>query len=179
MKTLYTLLLGSLSFVSFVSFAQNSGNPHFFKLIIQNEQKEILLIKYEGAWEVPGSRYKGSKTITEFVEDMGQKHGVVIDDIQLKALVTFHHEIRNYPTMMFYFKAEYRSGELIIPSWGEDVAWYSLEEAYEFIPFPEMNYILKNISETDLLQGAFKITYDIENEERKGFEIIQDLIKIN
>jgi len=176
MKSLYTLLL---SLLSVISFAQNSGNPHFFKVIIQNEQKEILLIKYEGAWEVPGSRYKGSKIITEFVEDMGQKHGVVIDDIQLKALITFHYEIRDYPTMMFYFKAEYKSGELIIPSWGEDVAWFSLEKAYEVIPFPEMNYILKNLSETDLLQGAFKITYDTKSKERIGFEIIQDLTKMN
>jgi len=166
------IALGSLSLC-----AQNAGNPHFFKLIIQNKKKEILLIKYEGAWEIPGARYKKDETITSCLNQMASDHGVSIKKSKLRALVTFHHEVRTNPTIMFYYKVDYEKGELEVPKWGEDVKWFSKEEAYKVIPFPEMNYIIQKVEskKCGLLEGAFKITYDKETKQRKGFEIIEDL----
>lgn len=67
----FILTLWSLS-----SFAQNTGNPHFFKLIVENEKKEIMLIKYEGAWEIPGSEYKDDETLITFVKSMEKNMGL-------------------------------------------------------------------------------------------------------
>jgi hypothetical protein len=108
---------------------------------------------------------------------MSKDHGIEIENSELAALVTFHHEIRDYPTMMFYYRAQYLSGNLSTPSWGQDVKWFSIEDAYNVIPYQEMNYIIKSImSENSFLTGALSIEYDKNTRERTGeFQILDDL----
>jgi len=172
-------LLFFLLFTPFVLFSQNKGNSHFFKLLVFNQNQEILLIKFDGSWEIPGSRYSDNSTIPVFLDSMGDDHGIKINKSKLSALVTFHHEIRKYPTMMFYYSAQYVSGDLSTPSWGQDVKWFSIKKAYELIPYQEMNYIIKSIiSENSLLTGALIIEYDKASSKRTGsFRIIDDLKK--
>lgn len=163
--------------IPMLAFGQNKGNSHFFKLLVQNEKKEILLINFDGSWEIPGSRYADNSTIPVFLDSMAIDHGIKIKDPKLAALVTFHHEVRDYPTMMFYYRAHYVSGELTTPSWGQDVKWFSLDDAYKAIPYQEMNYILKSIINQDtFLEGALTIEYDKKTSKRTGtFKIIDDL----
>lgn len=81
--------------------------------------------------------------------------------------------------MMFYYRAQYLSGNLVTPSWGQDVKWFSIEDAYKLIPYQEMNYIIKSIiSEKIFLTGALTIEYDKKTSKRTGeFQIIDDLKK--
>jgi hypothetical protein len=177
MKIKFILLI--LLLVPFALFSQNKGNSHFFKLMVFNENQEILLINFDGSWEIPGARYSDNLTIPNFINDMSKDHGIKIENSELAALVTFHHEIRDYPTMMFYYNAQYLSGNLSTPSWGQDVKWFSIEDAYNAIPYQEMNYIIKSIiSENSFLTGAFIIEYDKNTLERTGaFQVIDDLKK--
>lgn len=168
-------------FIPLVLFSQKKGNSHFFKLMVFNENQEILLINFDGSWEIPGARYTDNSTIPVFVDSMSKDHGIETKNTQLAALVTFHHEIRDYPTMMFYYRTQYLSGDLSTPSWGLDVKWFSVEDAYELIPYQEMNYIIKSIiSENSFLTGALSIEYNKKTSERTGkFQIIDDLKKTN
>lgn len=177
MKTKLLLLI--LLLAPLVLFSQKKGNSHFFKLMVFNEKQEIMLINFDGSWEVPGSRYADDVTIPSFIDTMSKDHGIEVDNTELAALVTFHHEVREYPTMMFYYHAQYVSGNLTTPSWGKDVKWFSIADAYRLIPFKEMNYIIKaTISEKSVLTGAFSIEYNKKTLERTGeFKIINDLKK--
>lgn len=166
-------------FFSFVGFSQNKGNPHFFKLLVTNEKNEIMVINWDGEWEIPGTRYRNNTTINECLEEMAKNHGITVKEKQLGALITFHHEVRDLPTMMFYYEAKYDGGELTYPSWESGVKWVTPEEAYKIIPFKEMNYIIKSIiDEEDQLHGAFTINYNHETRKRIGFEIIEELKKM-
>ena len=172
----FTLLV---LFFPMTLLGQNKGNPHFFKLLAFNQNQEILLINFDGSWEIPGSRYDENSTIPKFIDSMAEDHGIKVNGTKLSALVTFHHETRKLPTMMFYYRSNYESGELVTPSWGKDVRWFSLEEAYKVIPYQEMNYIIKSIvSENRLLTGALIIEYDKQTYRRTGsFRIIDPLKK--
>ena len=175
MKTLRKIFLLIL-FIPVFSMSQNKGNPHFFKLLAFNENHEILLIKFDGSWEIPGSRFSGDSTMPIFIDGMAKKHGIKVENTKLSAVVTFHHETRKVPTMMFYFQSHYTSGELSTPSWGEDLKWFPAEKAYELIPYEEMNYIIKSIiSKDDFLTGAFTIKYDSAGKRTGKFQIIDDL----
>jgi ADP-ribose pyrophosphatase YjhB (NUDIX family) len=158
-------------------FGQNNGNSHFFKLLVFNDNQKILLIKFDGSWEIPGARYNTNTTIPVFIDKMAKDHGISIENSKLAAFVTFHHEIRDYPTMMFYYRAQYISGDLSTPSWGQEVKWFSLDDAYKIIPYQEMNYIIKSIiAEKELLTGALRIEYDEKTSQRTGqFDILDDL----
>lgn len=161
----------------FPLFCQNKGNSHFFKLMVFNENQEILLINFDGSWEIPGARYSDNSTIPNFINSMSKDHGIEIKNSELAALVTFHHEIRDFPTMMFYYRAQYLSGNLSTPPWGQDVKWFLIEDAYKVIPYQEMNYIMKSIiSENSFLTGAFIIEYDKNTSQRTGtFKVIDEL----
>lgn len=177
MKIKFTLLIVFL--FPLILCSQNKGNSHFFKLMVFNEKQEIMLINFDGAWEVPGARYSENSTIPVFIDSMSKKHGIKVKNTELAALVTFHHKVREYPTMMFYYRAQYLSGNLVTPSWGQDVKWFSIEDAYKLIPYQEMNYIIKSIiSEKIFLTGALTIEYDKKTSKRTGeFQIIDDLKK--
>ncbi|MGB5983157.1 MAG: hypothetical protein WBG46_13530 [Nonlabens sp.] len=171
------LFLGFLLMFCTLALSQNSGNPHFFKLLIMNQKQEILLIDFDGSWEIPGSCYKMDSTIPVFLDEMALDHGVKIQNDRLVALVTFHHEVRDLPTMMFYYTADYFSGNLKTPSWGRNVQWFKLQDAYEIIPFKEMVHIIKSIQkQNDLLSGALKIKYD-QNGKRTGEYEVLDALK--
>ncbi|MEM6298678.1 MAG: hypothetical protein AAF740_08335 [Bacteroidota bacterium] len=176
MKRLPLLTLLLLSFCSTrISLGQNKGNPHFFKLLVTNEADQVLLIEWDGAWELPGARYTTLQSLSVFLDTMAATRGITVDDKRLNALVTFHHDIRELPTMMFYFTASYSSGELQAPPWEESIGWVSWEEAYQRIPYPEMVYLMKAIRKQPdkLLGGAFRIVY--EWEKRTDFEILEPL----
>lgn len=172
MKHVLTFLL----FFPLAIFGQNEGNSHFFKLIVLNENNEILLINFDGSWEIPGARYSSNNTIPNFVDKMADDHGITIEKTNLEALVTFHHQVRDFPTMMFYYRAQYVSGNLVTPSWGEDVKWFSFEKAYALIPYEEMNYIIKSIfAEKEFITGALEVEYDQNNKRTGKFKIIEEL----
>jgi len=170
------ILFTSVLLLTAFGFAQNSGNSHFTKLLVMNQKQEVLLINFDGSWEIPGSRYKKNTTIPLFLDEMSHDHGIKVKNHKLAALVTFHHEVRDRPTMMLYYTAVYDSGKIKTPSWGQDVKWFKLEDAYKLIPYQEMVHIMKAILKTDeVLTGALTVEYD-ENTKRTGtFKIIDPL----
>jgi len=146
--------------ISLCSCAQKVvDNYSFFKLFVTNEKSEVMLVKWKDAWEIPGKKYKGSKTVKEFIDLMASNHGVKVDKVKLNALITFHYNTKPNPTLMQYYTAKYTSGDLQVPFGSSDIKWVSLEEAYKMIPYTEMVNIMKHIkSDETILWGA---AYDV------------------
>jgi hypothetical protein len=182
MKIIKQLLFAFLLVLPTLSIGQEKkDNRNFFKLYITNDKSEIMLIKFDDSWEIPGAGYKGTQTISQFLDTIANDHGITIKDKKLRGQITFHHEIRDNPTIMLYYTAKYQNGNLKTPEWGQEVKWFSLKEAYKIIPFPEMIDIIKKINEDKktVWGGALKITYDKESNKRKGFEKIEEYYKLN
>jgi len=176
MKKYIFLLL--LFLTHFTLFAQNRN---FFKLYVTNEKNEVMLIKFDGEWEIPGANYKSSQTISQFLDTMANDHGISIGGKKLRGMITFHHEIRDNPTITLYYSAKYKSGTLNTPNWGQEVKWFSFEEACKIIPYGEMVEIMKkiNTNKKTLWGGAIIISYDKETSKRKGYKILEDFYKLN
>lgn len=176
MKKFNLMLLFVL--IQIALFAQNRN---FFKLYVTNEKNEVMLIKFDGEWEIPGASYKSSKTISQFLDTMANDHGITIEEKKLRGQITFHHEIRDSPTIMLYYTAKYKSGMVKTPNWGQEVKWFSLDEACKIIPYGEMVEIMKKINKDKktLWGGAFIITYDKEKNMRKGYKILEDFYMLN
>lgn len=181
MKILKSRLLVVVLLCSFCFTANGQGNKNFFKLFVTNDKNEVMLIKYGGEWEIPGASYGINESISAFLDTMAMQHGITIRDKKLAAQITFHHEIRDNPTIMLYYTASYKSGALAKPEWGDEVKWVPLKEAYSIIPYPEMVYIMKQFKPKmhDVWGGAFKITYDKETNKRIGYEVMEDLYRLN
>ena len=163
-----------------LSFGQSkTDNYSFFKLIVTNEQGEILLVGSNEELEVTGSRYNDTLSIKEFNNWMGDRMGIKIKNIRLRGLLTFHYDWRSNPTLMHYYTAEYESGELVLPEGCEKIEWVDIKKTADFISYDEMNRIIQKINECEyLFGGSFRIWKDPITEKRKS-EFIEPFYRLN
>lgn len=131
----------------------------FFKLVITNSQQQILLVNWDGSWEVPGSRYNQPISIRQFIDSIAAHHGIKVGESKLRGAFTFHYASRPSPTLIQYYSSLYISGELKVPSDCSDIRWFSLADAKKAIPYSEMRLILQQISSTKGVTwgGSFKL----------------------
>ncbi|QLE02433.1 NUDIX hydrolase [Galbibacter sp. BG1] len=138
-------------FVLNLFFTINSNaqqrNFSYFKLCVTNSQNEILLVKYKGIWELAGKKYVDTLSIKQFTAGMAGEMGVNIKDTQLRGLFTFYYNDAKYPIIFNYYSAQYHSGDLVVPPGCSDIAWFSLQEALEIIPFKTMTMSLQKMFE--------------------------------
>ena len=127
------------------SCSQQPENYSFFKLYIKNDKNQILLVKWDNEWEIPGRKYKRSSSIKEFTNSMAKSYGISVSNLKLNALVTFHYSTKSNPTLMHYYSADYSSGKIKTPFGSSNIKWFSIEEAYTIIPYSEMKEIIKHI----------------------------------
>ncbi len=155
------------------------ANYSFFKLIVTNSKNEILLVKWEDSWEIQGRKYKGNYSLHEFIESMGEGVGVKFKNLKLRGLFTFHFKGFTRPTLMHYYHALYKSGDLKIPESCSDIKWFSLADAMKVIEYEDMKAIMKQLKGNDKVWGgALEITPKSENNERM-FKKIDDFYELN
>jgi len=144
----------------------SQGNPHFFKFIFENEKGEVLLTDFKGKWEVPGARFTTNSTINEFTELVASKFTLHVVKSDLRGLFTFHHEVRDRPTMMLYFLVRVES-QASLPSGS---IWLEKEQAFKRIDYGEMREIVKRIYEEKqtLFKGKVIVKYDSKTKLRNG-----------
>ncbi len=152
-KYLYLFLL----FNCFTLFAQQD-NYSFMKLIVFNNENKIMLVKWDGEWEIPGMRYNSPKTLSKFINSLALEHGIEVENKKLNGMFTFEYENRATLTVMQYYTAYYKNGKLKVPESCEDINWFSIKETLEIIPYKEMKLILDKIitKPTVLWSGAIK-----------------------
>jgi len=128
-------------------YSQNTkvDNYSFFKLYVTNDKGEVLLVKWEGQWEIAGNRYNESFSIKEFVKKMGKEMGIEIKDTKLCGLFTQRWDGQNLTTIMHYYKATFASGTIKPPSDCTDIKWFSFDEALKVIPYEIMTSMMKQI----------------------------------
>lgn len=142
----HTFIVFIIAFGLTKSYAQQKNLP-YFKLCITNEKNEILLVKYKGIWELAGKKYVDPRTISEFTSFMAEELGVTFKELRLRGLFTFYYNKAKYPVFYNYYSAKYKSGDLTVPPGCTDIAWFSLEESLNIIPFETMRLILDKMFE--------------------------------
>jgi hypothetical protein len=147
-----------LFIIPFVSFSQ-ADVYSFFKLVITNSKKQILLVKWDGAWELPGEKYNQPHSTSKFIDSIAIAHGIVVNTPRISGIYTFHYSNRINPTLMQYYTAVYQKGTLKTPPDCSDIGWFSKEDAMKLIPYFEMRLILQKALSTKnkVWGGAFKI----------------------
>lgn len=157
MKTKIFVLICLLA--SLHSFAQkkdkNTDNYSYVKLIIANADNKILLLKWDGQWEVPGARYNAPYTLIKFIDTLAHEDGISIKNIKLNGVFSVEYENQKKLATMMYFTADYSSGSLRVPAGCGDIKWFSAEEAINLIDNTDMKLFIKQITNhPDNIWGA-------------------------
>lgn len=149
MKTKIFILLFVLGGLS--SFAQkkekNTDNYSYVKLVITNPEKQILLLKWDGEWEVPGARYNSPYTLSQFVDTLAHEDGISIKDVKLNGLFSVQYDNQKRLATTIYYTGTFTSGWLRVPAGCGDIKWFSKEEALNLITATDMKMIVTQIIE--------------------------------
>jgi hypothetical protein len=178
MKATLTFVFILLAF-ELLSQNQNIDNYSFFKLYVTNDKAEVLLVKWEGQWEIVGNRYNESLSVKEFVKKMGNEMGIEVQDVKLCGLFTQKWEGVNPTTLMHYYKANFISGTIKPPSDCTDIKWFSFDEALKTIPYEIMTSMMQQINKNPgKVIGAHFERYKDANNVSKH-RTIQDFYVLN
>lgn len=168
-------LLFLVNLIYSINLCAQQDNYSFLKLAVLNEEQNIMLVKWNGAWEIPGIRYNQPVSILKFLDTLAAEHGITIANKKLNGLFTFEYEHRSVLTVMHYFTATYKDGNLKVPSNCEDIGWFDLKAAFGMIPFKEMVDILQLMSsQPDRLWGGA-----IKKSESGEVDYTEDFYKLN
>jgi hypothetical protein len=158
---------------------EKTDNYSFMKLYVTNNKGQVLLLGGGGEWEITGARYNDTISIHDFVNWMGKRMGIQVKNIRLRGLLTFHYTWRTNPTLMHYYTAEYKSGDLVLPEGCDGIKWVNRNETAKLIPFDEMNRILEKINKCDyLFGGSFRIYKDTVTGKRYS-KVIEPFHRLN
>jgi hypothetical protein len=167
MKTILLTFICILFLTAFRSFGQEhkTDNYSFFKLYVTNDKDEVLLVKWEGQWEIVGDRYNEPVSIREFGNKMAADMGIKITEPKLCGLFTQRWQGTPGATIMHYYRARYTSGNLKVPPDCTDIKWFSFDEAIKVIPYPIMTSMMIQMKKNPgkVIGAAFERYKDANN----------------
>jgi hypothetical protein len=164
-----------------VSAQQNQQvkNFNYFKLVVINEQDQMLLVHYKDIWEPAGKKYDQAATIREVIIGMAAEMGVQVYDIKLRAMIGKFYGQAKHPIIFNYVTAKYLSGDLVVPEGCTDIKWFDKNEGIEEIPFKPMKSILSTVFNNDenyLWGGSFRIL-PADKPQDQEMEIIEAMYR--
>ncbi|WP_109436036.1 MULTISPECIES: nuclear transport factor 2 family protein [Aquimarina] len=174
-----------------VSLAQEKNkidNYTVQRLLIFNENNEVLLQNNEYGWSTPGIRNNTRQSIKESLDSLASKFGLKISEHQLKGLFTYKYEFKNEVSYRSHYSAKMNGGILKTPSDMKQAEWFSISEAIEKISNPKTGVSVRSFSEMttqifkfpEMLWGGSYLLYQDANgvvRDRKVLEPIYPLGK--
>jgi hypothetical protein len=170
-----------LSLLAFSVYGQGQkiDNYSFVKLYVTNDKNQVLLVKWDGQWEIAGSRYNEPVSVREFTDKIAGDMGITVSDVKLCGLFTQKWQGNANATIMHYYKAKYKGGELKVPAECTDIRWFSFDEAIAVIPYPIMTSMMQQINKhpQKVIGAAFERYRDANNISQH--RVIEDFYLMN
>lgn len=167
----------TLSLLFFAQIGQAQvKNFNYFKLLIINENNEVLLVDFKDMWEPMGKKYDSPESMKKVLNSMAAEVGVEAKDYKLRAMITKFYGQAQYPIVFNYVTAKYVSGDITIPPGCKGIDWYSKEEALKIIPFEGMRLVVEQMfkdNNQELWGGSLNILTDPETKQKTA-KILED-----
>ena len=141
MKTNFFLII--LIIFGFQSFAQDSNNDSYTiqRLIIQNQNGEILLEKHENGWMTPALRHNSKFTTNEGLNNLANEFGLKISIPKLAGIFMFISDYKPQSSFRQHYTANVLVGELKLPEGKLDAKWFPPYKAIEMMSLPNTKLI--------------------------------------
>jgi len=138
--------------------AQHQDPTHNFtvkRLIIVNDNNEMLMGKEEYVWATPSLVYNKRQYINEALDSVANAYGVKIKDIELRGQFSYKYDYHPHATLRNYYVAKYVGGSLKVPENMEGAKWMPISEAIEKTTVTSIKEITKQIVDfPDTVWGA-------------------------
>ena len=141
MKKIFILAL--LFLIGVVSFAQETGNDSYTiqRLIIFNEQGDVLLEKQKTGWMTPALRHNSKASTNEGLKNLAAGFGLEVSAPKLAGIFTFIPEYKPQSSFRQHYTCNVVDGELKLPEGKLDVQWFAPHKAIEMMSLPDAKLI--------------------------------------
>ncbi|TRX62592.1 NUDIX hydrolase [Fulvivirga sp. M361] len=173
-KLLKVLFITCLTTVVFAQEKKNPADNYIIKrLIICNDNKEILMAKYGGKWSVPPLRFNKSETYNESLDALASNMGVRISSPKLAGVFSFKYSYTTPAALRMFYLAKYTGGKIRPLEGWEEVKWMSETEVIALKNESVYSLMASKIIEdtSTLWGGAF---YLYKEEDTVLYKILED-----
>ncbi|MEN0049189.1 MAG: hypothetical protein AAF806_19170 [Bacteroidota bacterium] len=128
-----------LSFLVFSTTAFGQNNPHqnpthnfdVHRLIIVNDNNEMLMAREQHVWAAPSYVYKDRQYIKESFDSLAHAYGLQIADLKLHGQFSYKYDYHPHSTLRHYYVARYVNGKVKVPKGMDEAKWMPIPEAIE------------------------------------------------
>lgn len=168
-----------LACITMALSSQPKGNLSYLKILVVNENNELLMVRHRGNWEPIGGTIASQLPIVDFVKEKVEVCNVECGEIRLRGLFSVYYGKNSLPYLYHYYTLEYTGGDIIPPSDCDSAAWFRAEEVMDKIAYKDMGRVFEKIQgNEDLWSGSWYIIKNAETKERK-VENKQDFFILN
>lgn len=137
-----------------------SNNITVKRLIVLNDQNEVLMGKVEGGWYTLSHVYNKTQYVNEAMDSLANDYGIKIKDLELRGYFSYKYEYHPYSTLRSFYVAKYVSGNIKPSGEAEEMKWMPIAEAIEKTPVESMKLGTEQILKyPDTLWGASFMVY--------------------
>ena len=121
------------------------------RLIIFNNNGDILLEKHQNGWMTPALRHNNKLTINEGLEKLAIEFGLKISAPKLSGIFLFISDYKPQSSFRQHFIANVVDGKLVTPKSKLDAQWFSPKKAIEMMSLPDAKLIFAVRDMTQLI----------------------------
>jgi hypothetical protein len=135
------------------------------RLIILNDNNEMLMLKVADKWFTPSIVYEDREYLKEGLDNLSKEYGITTTSPELRGHFSYKYDYHPYATLRTYFVANYVSGEIQIPEGMQDAQWVPVSEAMSKTPVKSINQITEQIIKfPNVVWGASFMISDVDGE---------------
>ena len=171
MNKLVYLLCAIATFATNSSSAAEESMKTLSRLLIYNEQNQILAIKVnEGFWVTPAVHNKNKLMMKEALNELAQSYGLSISTPELKGMffVKYQFPKNNGLYNRLFFRVNKTGGKVTLPKGIAEYRWVNEEDAIDMMSFKHISAPLKKIADTPEKIWAASFRFYLENGVRKS-----------
>ena len=137
MKTLF--LLSLIFLFGLKSYAQETGNDSYTiqRLLIYNQNGEVLLEKNDFGWMTPALRHNSKATINDGLLNLASEFGLNVSNPKIAGIFMFMTDYRPISQFRQHYSSNIVDGQLKIPDNKKDAQWFSISNAIEIMSLPD------------------------------------------
>lgn len=141
MNKLFFLM--SVLLIGIKSYGQETGNDSYTiqRLIIFNEQGQILLQRHENGWMTPALRHNTTSTTNQSLSDLAADLGIEISTPQLRGIFMYFNSDNKKPSFRQHYSCKLIGGEAKVTNGMLEVDWFSQSDAIERMLDPEAKIV--------------------------------------
>ncbi len=179
---LFLLLLVALPACTQQEPASQKPKENFIvnRVLIVNEQDEILMVMEQDVWAAPSFLYNKRQFLKESIDSLANAYGVKIASPKLHGQFSFKYDYEPYATIRNYYVARYLSGNIRIPEPMEEAKWVPSEQAIAMNTVTAIKQITRQIiTYPNVVWGAsFLVSHEGDTHPTKMVEDFYPLFEM-